>query len=133
MRAVCGITVAVACLICCFAAAASAESAVGTVLNVEKWTLTIRTEGGKTVEINPYLVKTGSTWVPRKPAAELLAALEAGERVDVTWTLDTSEKQPRNRIDVIAIVSPSEGVTKELWFHQRLLSSSSTRGRSLAR
>lgn len=106
------IVLAVVCVACGIAAAALAsETSVGQVSSVEKWTLTVRTDAGQTLALNPRWVKTGNSWNPARPALTILPALEAGERIRVTWSVDNEEGK-RNRIDSIEVISAREGVTK---------------------
>lgn len=68
--------------------------------------LTIRTQSNEQMEFAPRLVHEGDSWLAARPARTMLPALEAGETVRITWTMDTKEN--RRRIDTIEVTSPLE-------------------------
>jgi len=105
------VLLAVVSLACGLAAAAwCSEVSEGQVVMVQEWTLYIRTANGLPLSFVPYWVKEGTAWVSARPVRTMLPALESGEVVKVTWTLDTREGC--RRIDGIQVISPLEGTTK---------------------
>lgn len=101
-----------ACLVSSLTAVAwSAEGhrSEGQVIAVQEWVLYTRTTN-EPMSFSPYWTFDGKVYVPSLPARTVLPALESGERVAVTWTLD--EREGRRRIDSIEILSPREGTTK---------------------
>jgi|GEM_PF-2348058 len=102
------ITLAVATLI--GAAALASQTIEGQVVKADNWVLTVRTQAGETVTLSPKWVQEGSSWQPARPARTILPALEAGEMVRVSWSVD--EKEHRNRIETIEVISPLSGTLK---------------------
>lgn len=90
--------------------AAASQVTEGQVVAVNDWTLFIRTEGNEPVSFNPYWTIINRSSVPSKPAQTILPALESGEIVRVSWTMDQVEG--RRRIDGIQIVSSLTGTTR---------------------
>lgn len=90
--------------------AAFAEVTEGQVVSVKDWTLSVRTESNATLSFDPRWVQEGSSWLPARPARTILPALESGEYVRVTWTMDNAEN--RSRIDSIEVISALEGTLK---------------------
>ena len=80
------------------------EVTEGTVVSVANWLLTIKPQSGENVAFSPRWVQERGKWMPARPARTMLPALEAGETVRITWTMDTREN--RRRIDSIEITSP---------------------------
>ncbi len=91
--------------------ALASQTVEGQVVKVDNWVLTVRTQAGETLELSPRWVQEGKSWLPARPARTILPALEAGEMVRVSWTMD--EKENRRRIDSIEVTSPREGTLKE--------------------
>lgn len=104
MRFLIAATLAMAAL----AGAVSAEVSEGQVVVVTDWVLYIRTATNEPVSFYPYYVP--GTAQPALPSRTVLPALESGEVVRVTWTLDT--RDGKRRINRIEILSPLVGVTK---------------------
>lgn len=88
----------------------ASQTTEGQVVSVKDWVLTVGTASNESIAFSPYWVREGTSSMPGRPARTILPALEAGETVRVTWTLD--EREHRNRIDNIEVISPREGTTK---------------------
>lgn len=80
------------------------EVSEGQVVKVANWVLTIKTSDGESLAFSPRFVQERGSWQPARPARTMLPALEAGETVKITWTMDTREN--RRRIDDIEVTSP---------------------------
>ena len=87
-----------------------ADVTEGQVVSVQSWTLNLRTSANESLSFSPRWVKEGESWLPARPARTILPALEPGEYVRVTWTMDNAEN--RRRIDSIEVISALEGTLK---------------------
>ncbi|MDO8682724.1 MAG: hypothetical protein Q7N50_04510 [Armatimonadota bacterium] len=92
------------------AASLASEVSEGQVVVVQDWVLFVRTASGEPLSFTPYWVNNGTAWVPSGPGKITLPALESGEMVRVTWSLE--EREGRRRIDAIEVISSPEGATK---------------------
>lgn len=82
----------------------ASEVSEGQVVSVSNRILTVRVASGEAMAFSPTWTKERGSWVPTRPARTILPALEAGETVRVTWTMDA--KESRRRIDTIEVTSP---------------------------
>ncbi len=90
--------------------ALSQQIAQGKVVSIKQSVLTIKPASGPEVSFSPRWVKEGAGWQPSRPVRNYLAALEPGEEVRITWTMD--EKENRRRMESLEIAGPREGTTK---------------------
>lgn len=102
--------IALAAALFAWSVALASQVVDGQVVKVDKWVLTVRTQSGETLELCPRWVQEGGSWQPARPARTILPALEAGEMVRVSWTMD--ERENRRRIDTIEVTSAREGTLK---------------------
>jgi hypothetical protein len=96
-------------MVVCGAAAQASQVTDGQVLVVQDGTLFVRTSSGEAMSFNPYWVQKEGRWIPTGPAVNVFPALESGEIVRVTWTLDN---EGRRRVDAIQVISEQQGITK---------------------
>lgn len=82
----------------------ASEVVEGQVVSVASWVLTIKPASGEAMAFSPKFVQEGTSWQPARPVRTILPALEAGENVRITWTMDTREN--RRRIESIEVTSP---------------------------